>query len=94
MRRAELSSRKPRHDELRPCQPDSVRKAPLPAPSSDNGLRKSANSANHVKLSAEHHGDNLAVIDNLTADIPITNRELDVIETYLGSLLDGMLSEK
>lgn len=94
MRRAELSSRKPRHDELRPFQPDSVRKTPLPAPSSDNGLRKSANSANHVKSSAEHHNENLAVIDNLTADIPITNRELDVIETYLGSLLDGMLGEK
>lgn len=94
MRRAELSSRKPRHDELRPCPPDSVRKAPLPATSSDNGLRKSANSANQVKSSAEHHNENSAVIDNLTADIPITNRELDVIETYLGSLLDGMLGEK
>ena len=94
MTRSKLLPRKPRHDELRPCPPDSVRKAPLPAPSSDNGLRKSANIANHVKSSAEHHNDNLAVVDNLTADIPITNRELDVIETYLGALLDRMLGEK
>jgi hypothetical protein len=94
VRRAELLSRKPRHDELRPFQPDSVRKAPLPAPSSNNGLRKSANSANHVKPSAELQNGNVEVIDDLAANIPITNRELDVIETYLGSLLDGMLGEK
>jgi hypothetical protein len=33
----------------------------------------------------------ITVSDNLTTDIPITNRELDVIETYLNTLLDDML---
>jgi hypothetical protein len=31
------------------------------------------------------------VVDNLPAVVPVTQRELDVLETYLGSLLDDML---
>jgi hypothetical protein len=33
----------------------------------------------------------LQIIDNFPAVVPVTQRELDVIETYLGSLLDDML---
>jgi hypothetical protein len=75
-------------------RPDSVRQARLAAPRSDHGLRKGDSTENHVKPSAKLHHENVSVIDDLTADIPITNRELDVIETYLGSLLDAMLGEK
>lgn len=94
MRHTNLSSRKPRHNELRPLRSDSAREARLAAPLSDHGLRKCDNTENHVKPSVELHNDNVGVIDDLTAPIPITNRELDVIETYLGSLLDGILGEK
>jgi len=31
------------------------------------------------------------VVDDLPQEIPITRRELDVIETYLGALLDEAL---
>jgi hypothetical protein len=92
--RSNLSPRKPRRNELRPLRPDSVRQARFAAPRSDHGLRKGDGAENHVKPSAELHHENVSVIDNLTQDIPITNRELDVIETYLASLLDGILGEK
>ena len=94
MKRAAFSSRKPRHDGLRPLGPDALLNTRLAPPRNDHGLRKGDSSENHVKPSAELHHQNMSVIDDLTADIPITNRELDVIETYLGSLLDGMLGEK
>ena len=94
MKRSNLSPRKPRHNELRPLRPEAVREARLAAPRSDHGLRKCDNAENHVKPIAELHHENVGVIDDLTALIPITNRELDVIETYLGSLLDGILGEK
>jgi len=35
--------------------------------------------------------DHPQVIDNFPAVVPVTQRELDVIETYLGSLLDDLL---
>ena len=31
------------------------------------------------------------VVDDFPAAVPVTQRELDVLETYLGSLLDDML---
>ena len=31
------------------------------------------------------------VIDDFPAVVPVTQREIDVLETYLGSLLDDML---
>ena len=31
------------------------------------------------------------VVDNLPADIPITARELEVLETYLADLIDQLL---
>ena len=31
------------------------------------------------------------VVDNFPPVVPVTQRELDVLETYLGSLLDEML---
>ena len=33
------------------------------------------------------------VVDNLPDVIPVTMPELDVIETYLGSLIDGLLAD-
>lgn len=33
----------------------------------------------------------LSVVDDFPAAVPVTERELDVLETYLGSLLDDML---
>jgi len=33
------------------------------------------------------------VVDNFPAIIPVTPRELDVLETYLGSLLNDILSD-
>jgi hypothetical protein len=36
-------------------------------------------------------GAGLVVVDDFPQEIPITRRELDVIETYLGSLLDDAL---
>jgi hypothetical protein len=35
--------------------------------------------------------DGPAVVDNLPQVIPVGQRELDVIETYLGALLDDAL---
>jgi hypothetical protein len=32
-----------------------------------------------------------AVVDDFPAAIPVSQRELEVIETYLGDLLDGSL---
>ena len=31
------------------------------------------------------------IVDDFPAVVPVTQRELDVLETYLGSLLDDML---
>jgi hypothetical protein len=31
------------------------------------------------------------VVDDFPAVVPVTQREIDVLETYLGSLLDDML---
>lgn len=36
-----------------------------------------------------HRG--LEVVDDYPEVVPVTQRELDVIETYLGSLLDDLL---
>lgn len=33
------------------------------------------------------------VVDNLPADIPITARELEVLETYLSDLIDQLLGD-
>jgi hypothetical protein len=38
---------------------------------------------------SRHHPQ---VVDNFPTVVPVTQRELDVIETYLGSLLDDMLN--
>jgi hypothetical protein len=35
-----------------------------------------------------------AVVDNFPQDIPVAPPELDVIETYLGGLLDDALRER
>jgi hypothetical protein len=35
--------------------------------------------------------DDPIVLDNLPAVIPVTRRELEVIETFLGNLIDGLL---
>jgi hypothetical protein len=35
----------------------------------------------------------LEVVDDLSQAIPVAQRELDVIETYLGALLDHVLGE-
>lgn len=40
-------------------------------------------------LQASNHDP--SVIDDLASEIPIVNRELDVIEIYLGHLLDSAL---
>jgi hypothetical protein len=34
------------------------------------------------------------VVDNFPTIVPVTQRELDVLETYLGSLLDDLLKQK
>ena len=34
-----------------------------------------------------------AIVDNLPADIPFTVRELEVLETYLGDLIDHLLDD-
>jgi hypothetical protein len=34
------------------------------------------------------------VVDDFPQTIPVTPRELDVIETYLGQLLDSVLEER
>jgi hypothetical protein len=34
------------------------------------------------------------VVDDYPEIVPVTQRELDVIETYLGSLLDDLLNHK
>jgi len=34
------------------------------------------------------------VVDNFPTVVPVTQRELDVLETYLGSLLDDLLKQK
>lgn len=94
MTRANLSRRTPRPKQLLPLPPDSVREARLAAPRSDHGPSKLVSTTNYFKSSAELPNKNVNVIDDLTAGIPITNQELDVIETYLGSLLEAMLGEK
>jgi hypothetical protein len=38
-----------------------------------------------------HPADGVQVVDDFRKVIPITQGELDVIETYLGALLDDML---
>jgi hypothetical protein len=35
--------------------------------------------------------DNPIVLDNLPVMIPVTRRELEIIETFLGNLIDGLL---
>ena len=35
--------------------------------------------------------DHPQVIDDFPAVVPVTQRELEVLETYLGALLDGLL---
>jgi hypothetical protein len=92
--RSNLSPRTPRPKEILPLPPDSVREARLAAPRSDHGLNKLDSTANHFKSSAELPNENVNVIDDLTGGIPITNQELDVIETYLGSLLEALPGEK
>jgi hypothetical protein len=37
--------------------------------------------------------DHTQVVDDFPAIIPVTPRELDVLETYLGSLLNDILSD-
>jgi hypothetical protein len=44
-----------------------------------------------AKLSSSARGKALCATDDLPDNIPITPRELEVIETYLGGLLDGAL---
>jgi hypothetical protein len=34
------------------------------------------------------------VVDDFPTVVPVTQRELDVLETYLGSLLDDLLKRK
>jgi hypothetical protein len=36
----------------------------------------------------------LAVVDDLPRRVPVSQRELDVIETYLGDLLDDALGQR
>jgi hypothetical protein len=38
-----------------------------------------------------HPADGLQIVDDFDQVMPVTQRELDVIETYLGSLLDDLL---
>ncbi len=38
--------------------------------------------------------DEPIVLDNLPELIPVTGPELEVIETYLGTLIDGLLAER
>jgi hypothetical protein len=38
-----------------------------------------------------HPADGPQVVDDFREVMPVTQRELDVIETYLGALLDDML---
>jgi hypothetical protein len=38
------------------------------------------------------HDGGISIVDDLAAEIPITCHELDVIETYLGDLLEVTLS--
>jgi hypothetical protein len=33
------------------------------------------------------------IVENLPADLPVVERELAVLETYLGDIVDGILSE-
>lgn len=94
MRQPNLSPRTPRPKELLPLPPGSVRESRLAEPRSDHGLRKLDHTAKLLKSSAALPNENVDVIDDLTTDIPITNQELDVIETYLSSLLEAMLGEK
>jgi hypothetical protein len=44
-----------------------------------------------AKLSSNARGKVLCATDDLPDNIPITPRELEVIETYLGGLLDETL---
>ena len=54
--------------------------------------------ADGSRMQGELHGGErgarrpyLQVTDDFPAFVPVTQRELDVLETYLGSLLDDML---
>jgi hypothetical protein len=40
---------------------------------------------------SRHHPQ---VVDNFPTVVPVSQRELDVLETYLGSLLDDLLKQK
>jgi hypothetical protein len=66
----------------------------IAAPVSDHRPRKCGHITNHVNPSTELHNERVGVVDDFAADIPISGPELDVIETYLGSLLDGIFGEK
>ena len=46
-----------------------------------------------VKLREPNGRAGLEVVDDLSQAIPVAQRELDVIETYLGALLDDALGE-
>jgi hypothetical protein len=50
--------------------------------------RKAADSSRHDRLRG------LAVVDDLPRRVPVSQRELDVIETYLGDLLDEALGQR
>ena len=60
-------------------------------------MRRESASTNRVGDDADlrecHHapGATAHVIDDLAGVVPISARELDVIETYLGEVLNGLL---
>jgi hypothetical protein len=81
--------------------------ATLDGSSSTAASRSSDRAAQDVTFSSNRNGaipvnqrrdpkagaatDDPIVLDNLPEVIPVTRRELEVIETFLGSLIDGLL---
>jgi hypothetical protein len=84
---------RPRQDGTSPTRQAQVQRRPR----SDNGPRVRGRGRSELARPVRRDGITWAsprVIDNFPQEIPITRREIDVIETYLGVLLDDTLESR